>query len=87
MSRLFQRPGFRCPWQTSNKGSDHEEEDFGGNFSRLAPDYEEAYFWFSVQRHPPEVRQEIEKQITPDRAVEIREKANAWTPDTNAPKP
>jgi hypothetical protein len=33
------------------------------------------------------VRQEIEKQITPDRAVEISEKAKAWKPEADASKP
>jgi hypothetical protein len=55
--------------------------------AEVAPDYEEAYFWFSVQRRPSEVQQEIEKQITPDRAVEISEKAKAWGPETDAHMP
>jgi hypothetical protein len=69
--------------------------DAAGNYGLLnargtaevKPDLEEAYFWFSVEKRPTPVLPEVEKQLTPERVAEIKEKAKNWTPEKTPPAP
>lgn len=55
--------------------------------AELKPDYKEAYFWLSVQKKPPVLRDKIADKLTPEERAEIEQRAKDWKPDPHRPAP